>query len=72
MGWNDFLQEQEIRINRTDEPLMGTVPLTGSKSESNRALLLNKLSGGRINVFNPSEADDARLMAQALEQIRND
>jgi len=72
MGWNDFLQEQEIRINRTDEPLMGTVPLTGSKSESNRALLLNKLSGGRINVFNPSEADDTRLMAQALEQIRND
>lgn len=72
MGWNDFLQEHKIRINRAEEPLIGTVPLTGSKSESNRALLLNKLSGGRINVLNLSEADDTRLMAQALEQIQSD
>jgi len=72
MGWNDFLQGQEIRISVAEEPFMGTVPLTGSKSESNRALLLNKLSGGRIKVLNLSEADDTRLMAQALEQIRND
>lgn len=70
MGWNDFLQEHEIRIKSNPEPLAGTVPLTGSKSESNRALLLHKLSGGRVNVLNLSEADDTRLMAQALEQIQ--
>lgn len=46
----------------------GTVQLTGSKSESNRALLLQSLSGGGIQVKNLSEANDTTLMQQALAQ----
>lgn len=77
MGLNDFLQDGSIRIssraarmNGSPGLLIGTVPLTGSKSESNRALMLNRLSGGKVHVINLSAADDTRLMVQALEQIR--
>lgn len=51
------------------QKMEGTVPLTGSKSESNRALLLQSLSGGAVQVKNLSEANDTTLMQQALAQI---
>lgn len=77
MGLNHFLQDGQIsissgaaRISGSTGLLIGTVPLTGSKSESNRALMLNMLSGGKVHVINLSAADDTRLMIQALEQVR--
>lgn len=50
--------------------LSGTVCLTGSKSESNRALLLEALSGGAVRVRHLSEADDTRLMSESLLKVR--
>lgn len=70
MEFQNFLQEQKIQIRRGSVGLNGTVPLTGSKSESNRALMIHKLSAGRVNVLNLSAADDTRLMERALEQIQ--
>ena len=48
-------------------PLQGTVHLPASKSESNRALLLQKLAGGGT-LTNLSEANDTVLMARLLGQ----
>ena len=42
-----------------------TVNITGSKSESNRALILQALYGG-FNIKNLSNSDDTRLMQKAL------
>ena len=44
-----------------------TIQLTGSKSESNRALILNALSGGRVKVKNLSSADDTVTLAKVVE-----
>ena len=46
-----------------------TIQLTGSKSESNRALILNALSGGRVRVKNLSSADDTVTLASVLEEV---
>ncbi len=48
-------------------PLQGTVHLPASKSESNRALLLQKLAGGGT-LTNLSEANDTVLMERLLGQ----
>jgi 3-phosphoshikimate 1-carboxyvinyltransferase len=48
-------------------PLQGTAHLPASKSESNRALLLQKLAGGG-NLTNLSEANDTVLMERLLGQ----
>ncbi|HZH55071.1 MAG TPA: 3-phosphoshikimate 1-carboxyvinyltransferase [Sphingobacteriaceae bacterium] len=50
--------------------IQGRVPLTGSKSESNRALMLKELSLGAVRVKNCSEADDTQLMIQALKELK--
>ncbi|HEY0054465.1 MAG TPA: 3-phosphoshikimate 1-carboxyvinyltransferase, partial [Pedobacter sp.] len=44
-----------------------TIQLTGSKSESNRALILNALSGGKVKIKNLSSADDTVTLASVLE-----
>jgi 3-phosphoshikimate 1-carboxyvinyltransferase len=47
-----------------------TIQLTGSKSESNRALILNALSGGKVNVKNLSSADDTVTLAGIVESCK--
>jgi 3-phosphoshikimate 1-carboxyvinyltransferase len=47
----------------------GTVRLPGSKSISNRALLLAALADGRSNVTNLMHGDDTEHMLNALEQL---
>ncbi len=49
--------------------LDGTVTLPGSKSLSNRCLLLAALSEGNTKVDNLLESDDIRYMLEALEQM---
>ncbi len=49
---------------RTQNPI-GNLAITGSKSESNRWLILQKLLGN-IEIHNLSEAEDTCLMQQAL------
>lgn len=56
-----------IRLSHPSRVLSGTVQLTGSKSESNRALIIQKLSDGRVNIDNLSAAADTVILRQALE-----
>jgi len=51
-------------------PLGGTAQLPASKSEANRALLLQKLAGGGT-LTNLSEANDTVLMQRLLSQAAN-
>lgn len=51
--------------------LSGKVRLPASKSISNRLLILQELSGGRLHLSNLSKADDTLLMAQCLSQYRH-
>lgn len=50
--------------------LDGTVTLPGSKSLSNRCLLLAALSEGNTKVDNLLESDDIRYMLEALDQMK--
>lgn len=50
--------------------LDGTVTLPGSKSLSNRCLLLAALSEGNTRVENLLESDDIRYMLEALDQMK--
>jgi len=50
--------------------LDGTVTLPGSKSLSNRCLLLAALSSGTTNVENLLESDDIRYMLEALDTLQ--
>ncbi len=47
----------------------GTVVLPGSKSISNRVLLLAALSGGTTRVHDLLDSDDTRVMLAALDQL---
>ncbi len=47
----------------------GTVRLPGSKSISNRVLLLSGLAAGTTAVHDLLDSDDTRVMLQALEQL---
>ncbi|MGI8769278.1 MAG: 3-phosphoshikimate 1-carboxyvinyltransferase, partial [Propionibacteriaceae bacterium] len=47
-------------------PIRATVSLPGSKSETNRALLLAALANAPSTIRNGLEARDTRLMRQAL------
>lgn len=48
------------------KPLKGKVQLTSSKSESNRALLINALSGDKLSLDNLSAARDTQTMMRLL------
>ena len=49
--------------------LSGEVRLPGSKSISNRALLLAALAGGRTRIVNLLDGEDTQLMRRALSQL---
>lgn len=50
-----------------------TIELTGSKSESNRALILAALSDGKVNIKNLSSAADTVTLDNIInQQIKND
>jgi 3-phosphoshikimate 1-carboxyvinyltransferase len=59
----DFLDIPPLRA------ASGTVRLPGSKSISNRVLLLAALAAGRTRVHDPLDADDTRVMVAALRQL---
>lgn len=57
-------------LSKFDKNLHGVVNLTSSKSESNRALLINALSGDQLNLENLSAARDTRTMMKLfLERV---
>lgn len=61
-----------IIISGPEEKLSGTVQLTGSKSESNRALIIRALSDGMVKVENLSKAADTVTLENILKsEIQN-
>ncbi|KGE13301.1 3-phosphoshikimate 1-carboxyvinyltransferase [Sphingobacterium deserti] len=59
-----------IKLSHSNRKIQGAVELTGSKSESNRALIIQALSKGSVRVENLSVAADTIIMAKALEQAK--
>ena len=61
-------QTDSITLNPIS-PIEGTINLPGSKSLSNRALLLAALAKGNTRVTNLLDSDDVRHMLNALKQL---
>jgi 3-phosphoshikimate 1-carboxyvinyltransferase len=58
--------KQNITLTTKSKSIKGTVHLTGSKSECNRALIIEALSNGKVKVENISDAADAETLANIL------
>src|SRR6195952_3694059 len=58
--------KHNIILSKQSKTVKGTVQLTGAKSECNRALIIEALSGGKVKVQNISDAADAVLLAKVL------
>jgi 3-phosphoshikimate 1-carboxyvinyltransferase len=58
--------EQNIILSKKSKTANGTVQLTGSKSECNRALVIEALSNGKVKVENISDAADTVTLAGIL------
>ena len=58
---------KNILLKNKNKSVNGTVSLTGSKSECNRALIIEALSSGKVKVQNISDAADAVLLAGVLK-----
>jgi 3-phosphoshikimate 1-carboxyvinyltransferase len=57
---------KDITLTKKTKTVHGTVQLTGSKSECNRALIIEALSDGKVKVSNMSDAADAVTLAGIL------
>ena len=55
-----------ILVSKSDAIIKGDLQITGSKSESNRLLLLNKLFQDVLTLENVSNSEDSQLMQKAL------
>ena len=60
------MMKQNIILKKSTKSVSGTVHLTGSKSECNRALIIEALSHGRVTVRNISDAADTVTLAAIL------
>jgi len=60
--------KHNIILTKKGKSIKGTIHLTGSKSECNRALIIEALSNGRVKVENISDAADTETLLQVLSQ----
>ncbi len=60
---------QPISLRCTDQTLQGAVIVPGSKSITNRALLIAALSQGETTITGALISDDTQYMAEALRQM---
>src|ERR1700712_3940120 len=58
--------KHNIILSKQSKTVKGTVHLTGSKSECNRALIIEALSNGKVKVENISDAADTVTLAKVL------
>jgi len=63
------MENNAIRLSHPTKTLKGAVELTGSKSESNRALIIQAWGGCLVEVGNLSSAADTETLKQALRAI---
>jgi len=66
------MSQTSITLAHPSKKISGTVQLTGSKSESNRALILKAISHGKVTIENLSAADDTVLLTDALAVANSD
>lgn len=63
----------KYRLKRYNSRLKGTITLESSKSESNRALIINALAGGdHIDIHNLSNARDTQTMLTLLSKKQHE
>jgi 3-phosphoshikimate 1-carboxyvinyltransferase len=60
------LQMHKVVLKKQSDLKKSVIPLASSKSESNRALIINKLAGGISNLENLSSARDTQIMKKLL------
>lgn len=60
-----------IQLLPPSAPIRAGIRLTGSKSISNRLLILDHLLSGRMTFTNLSRSEDTQLLQKALQQIRS-
>jgi 3-phosphoshikimate 1-carboxyvinyltransferase len=66
------MSSASIKISAAIKKLDCTIPLTGSKSECNRALIMQALSDGAVRVENISDAADTVTLNNILkDQAKN-
>lgn len=65
----NYLESKVVRITPHPKPLVGSVTLPGSKSITNRALLLAGLASGESRLTGALSSDDTKYMAEALRQL---
>lgn len=58
--------QNNIIITKYDKNIQGNIYITGSKSESNRLLILQALYPDKITINNLSSSDDTKIIEQAL------
>jgi 3-phosphoshikimate 1-carboxyvinyltransferase len=68
MAINNFKMKHNIILTKKGNTVDGTVQLTGSKSECNRALVIEALSNGKVKVENISDAADTVTLAGILRK----
>ncbi|MEM0899160.1 MAG: 3-phosphoshikimate 1-carboxyvinyltransferase [Pseudomonadota bacterium] len=66
---SEYLSLPALKIEPVVAPLMGSAVLPGSKSITNRALLLAGLAKGRSKVSGALKSDDTKHMANALRAM---
>ncbi len=66
------MSKHNIILTKKSKSVKGIIHLTGSKSECNRALIIEALSNGKVKVENISDAADAVTLAGILrEEVRD-
>ena len=65
------MNSASIKISVKQKRLSGTIHLTGSKSESNRALVMQALSDSAVKVKNVSEAADSVTLLGILQPVES-
>lgn len=63
------MMQNNVLVTHPNQKVSGRVQLTGSKSESNRALILQALAKGTVEVENLSAADDTVTLSRALQAV---
>lgn len=65
----DYLSQSAIRIHPVQAPITGSIELPGSKSITNRALLIASLAKGTTTLTGALTSDDTRHMSHALRAM---
>lgn len=60
------MTDDKITISTSPAQIACQIGLTGSKSESNRALIIQALSNGKVEIRNLSSADDTVILTDGL------